>query len=35
MLAEQGDQLMFRKAEAIKLLHQRGYTISTKDFTFV
>ena len=29
---ERGDQLMLRKAEAIKLLRQHGYTVSTKDF---
>ena len=31
-LVERGDQLMLRKAEAIKLLYQRGYPVSTKDF---
>lgn len=31
-LVERGDQLMLRKAEAAKLLHQRGYTFSSKDF---
>lgn len=31
-LVEQGDQLMLRKAEALKLLHKRGYKVSTKDF---
>lgn len=31
-LIERGDQLMLRKAEAAKLLYQRGYPVSTKDF---
>lgn len=31
ILIERGDQLMLRKAEAVKLLHQRGYTIYPKD----
>ena len=30
-LIERGDRLMLRKAEAVKLLHQRGYPVSTKD----
>ncbi len=29
MLIERGDQLMLRKAEAVKLLHQRGYTLQS------
>lgn len=32
-LIERGDQLMLRKAEAIKLLHQRGYAISPQVLT--
>ncbi len=31
-LAERGDQLMLRKAEAAVLLQQRGYTVTTQDF---
>lgn len=31
MLVEHGDQLMLRKAEALRLLHERGYPVSTKD----
>jgi len=31
-LVERGDQLMFRKAEAINLLRQRGYVVSIQDF---
>jgi exonuclease V gamma subunit len=32
MLIERGDQLMLRKAEAVKLLYQRGYTVSAQGF---
>lgn len=31
-LVERGDQLMLRKAEALRLLHERSYKVSTKDF---
>ena len=32
LLVERGDQLMLRKAEALRLLHERGDTGSTKDY---
>lgn len=32
-LIERGDQLMLRKAEAIRLLHQHGYAISPQALT--
>lgn len=32
-LIERGDQLMLHKAEAIRLLHQRGYALSPQTLT--